>query len=88
MLVNILTALPASELKIQGSEDAWSVEKACSEVTATTIMANQDDPTCRSYVYCYIPNGTIVALIKNCKANQYYDTSLRVCVGTKPDYCT
>nr|XP_017029601.2 uncharacterized protein LOC108079706 [Drosophila kikkawai] len=87
LLVNILTALPASELKVQGSEEAWSLEKACSEVTATTLMGNQDDPTCRSYVYCYFNNGQVIGLIKTCKNGMYFDDSSKLCSSIKPDVC-
>ncbi|KAH8366811.1 hypothetical protein KR200_011781, partial [Drosophila serrata] len=66
----------------------WSKEATCADITVTTLFTNEDDPTCTTYVYCYISSGVIKALIKSCKANQYFDSSERVCVSTKPDYCT
>ncbi|KAH8366784.1 hypothetical protein KR200_009602 [Drosophila serrata] len=88
MLVNLLTALPTSELSDQSSEEAWSVEKACAEITTTTMARNQDDPTCSSYVYCYFTNGQVHALIKSCKMGYYFDDSFKICVTIKPDGCT
>ncbi|KAH8296810.1 hypothetical protein KR054_011552 [Drosophila jambulina] len=87
MMVNLLTALPASELEVQSSEEAWSVEKACNEVQTTSMFGNQDDPTCSSYVYCYVSNGQVKGLIKSCKKGQYFDDRIKMCVSTKPDVC-
>ncbi|XP_039229422.1 integumentary mucin C.1 isoform X2 [Drosophila yakuba] len=68
--------------------EPWSAEATCLTVTKTTLFQNQDDPTCTTYLYCYVVNGSATALIKNCKTNQYYDVSLKTCTATKPDYCT
>ncbi|KAH8264986.1 hypothetical protein KR038_011413, partial [Drosophila bunnanda] len=87
MLVNLLTALPTSELEVHGSEEAWSVEKACAEIESTRLVKNQDDLTCRSYVYCFTNNGQVHGLIKNCKVGQYFDDSFKMCVTIKPDVC-
>ncbi|KAH8349971.1 hypothetical protein KR084_010589, partial [Drosophila pseudotakahashii] len=67
----------------------WSAEATCLTVSKTTLFQNEDDPTCTTYLYCYVSSaGSATALIKNCKANQYFDAALKVCVDTKPDYCT
>ncbi|EDV50733.2 uncharacterized protein Dere_GG15109, partial [Drosophila erecta] len=74
---------------ITTTAEPWSAEATCSTVTKNTLFQNQDDPTCTTYLYCYVNNGSAtIALIKNCKANQYYDVTLKTCTDTKPDYCT
>ncbi|XP_070070703.1 integumentary mucin A.1 isoform X2 [Drosophila takahashii] len=66
----------------------WSAEATCLTVSKTTLFKNEDDPTCNSYLYCHVSNGSATALIKSCKANDYFDATEKVCSATKPDYCT
>lgn len=87
LLAHCLTALPAPEFDDHNSK-TWSAEEACSEVTTTTIMGNQADPTCRTYVYCYVVNGSALSLIKSCKANQYFDPNLKMCRSEVPAECS
>ncbi|XP_043647405.1 uncharacterized protein LOC122616139 [Drosophila teissieri] len=87
LLATGLSALPAPEFDDHNSK-TWSAEKACSEVTKTTIMENQEDPTCRTYVYCYVTNGSAFSLIKNCKTNQYFDPISKTCSSQVPAKCS
>nr|XP_016926281.2 cell wall protein DAN4 [Drosophila suzukii] len=68
--------------------EPWSAEATCSTVTKSTLFQNQDDPTCTTYLYCYVLNGSATALIRVCKTDQYFDATTRACSATKPDYCT
>ncbi|XP_016973372.1 probable endochitinase [Drosophila rhopaloa] len=68
--------------------EPWSAEATCLTITKSTLFQNKDDPTCTSYLYCYVSNGSATALIKKCPTNEYFDISSKVCGATKPDYCT
>ncbi|XP_017071479.2 integumentary mucin C.1 [Drosophila eugracilis] len=68
--------------------EPWSAEETCSTVTKNTLFQNKDDPTCATYLYCYVVNDSTLALIKSCKTNQYYNVEEKLCDDTKPDYCT
>lgn len=41
-----------------------------------------------SYVYCYVVNGSVLSLIKSCKANQYFDPNLKMCRSEVPAECS
>ncbi|XP_017070803.1 uncharacterized protein LOC108107708 [Drosophila eugracilis] len=86
LLVNCLVALPAPGLRDLETE-AWSAEKACQDVDRTVIIANQNDSTCATFVYCYISNSSTYALIKSCKSGQYFDADLYLCTINKPVGC-
>ncbi|XP_044250549.2 uncharacterized protein [Drosophila takahashii] len=81
--------MPRSPESDDQSSDSWSLETACQNLTKTTIMKNQNDPTCASYVYCYFgSNGPPVPLVKTCKSNTYFDDTIKICTTIKPDSCT
>ncbi|XP_017127754.1 uncharacterized protein LOC108146309 [Drosophila elegans] len=83
LLAQCLLALPARK-----SDETWSVEKACSEVTKSTSLKNQDDPTCSSFLYCYVSSGSATPLIKNCKPNEYFDSTTQICSSKVPNECS
>ncbi|EDW93224.2 uncharacterized protein LOC6532770 [Drosophila yakuba] len=87
LLATGLSALPASEFDDQNST-TWTAEEACSEVTKSTIIENQEDPTCRTYVYCYVTKGSVTSLIRNCKTNQYFDPISKMCSSQVPAKCS
>ncbi|XP_034120687.1 uncharacterized protein LOC117579085, partial [Drosophila guanche] len=66
-----LAAHPAPELNDQSTPE-WSAEKTCLEVTKSATLENQNDPTCGSYVFCYVSSGGATAVIFSCKANTTY----------------
>ncbi|XP_017058023.1 cell wall protein DAN4 [Drosophila ficusphila] len=68
--------------------EPWSAEATCSTVSKTTLFANEDDPTCSTFLYCYVASGSATALIKSCKTDQYFDATSKACSSTKPDNCT
>ncbi|XP_016973320.1 uncharacterized protein LOC108040375 [Drosophila rhopaloa] len=82
-LVQCILAVPAPE-----TDKTWIVEKACSDVTTNTLLKNHDDPTCRSYIYCYVANESATPLIKNCKADEYFDSTLKLCSSKVPNECS
>ncbi|XP_070852207.1 uncharacterized protein [Drosophila suzukii] len=73
---------------VKTTAEPWSAEATCSTVTKTNLFQNQDDPTCTTYLYCYVLNGSATALIRSCKTGSYFDATTRICRATKPDYCT
>ncbi|XP_022221477.1 uncharacterized protein LOC111073476 [Drosophila obscura] len=86
LLVQCLAAHPAPELDDQISQE-WSAEKTCLDVTKSASFENQNDPTCGSYVFCYVLNGEARPLISTCKESLYYDATLHYCSATKPQGC-
>ncbi|XP_043067216.2 salivary glue protein Sgs-3 isoform X1 [Drosophila bipectinata] len=64
----------------------WSAEETCLTVSKSTSFANEDDPTCTTFLFCYVQNGATTALIKNCPTGQYFNKT--GCSATKPDSCT
>ncbi|KAH8379238.1 hypothetical protein KR009_003828 [Drosophila setifemur] len=81
-IVPTTTPIPTTTAK------PWSAAETCLSVTQSTLFANEDDPTCISYLYCYVSKGSAQALIKNCRTDNYFDVDTKLCSATKPSYCT
>ncbi|XP_017057685.1 uncharacterized protein LOC108098980 [Drosophila ficusphila] len=86
LLVHCLVALPAPESNDLNTE-SWNADEACQEVDKSVMIANQNDSTCTSFVYCYITNGSPRALVKSCKSGQYFDAVNKFCTINKPEGC-
>ncbi|XP_016965922.1 uncharacterized protein LOC108035053 [Drosophila biarmipes] len=86
ILLHSLAAAPAPGQKALGT-DSWSADTACQELNKSAIIENQNDATCVTFVYCYIANGSTIALVKSCKSGQYFDSELRICSINKPEGC-
>ncbi|XP_043067217.1 uncharacterized protein [Drosophila bipectinata] len=84
VLIHCLAALPAPEQDTTGS---WSADEACQAQTKSSFLENQNDPTCKTFIYCYITNSSNQALVKSCKSGMYFDTTLKVCSINKPQNC-
>ncbi|KAH8301092.1 hypothetical protein KR018_001330, partial [Drosophila ironensis] len=84
LLVHSLSALPATA---QDNTDSWSADEACAAQTKSTFIENQSDSTCATFIYCYTTNGSSYALVKSCKAGQYFDATLKFCTSEKPEKC-
>ncbi|XP_017127753.1 cell wall protein DAN4 [Drosophila elegans] len=85
------TAAPTTTAKTTvttTTAEPWSAEATCLTVTKSTSFINQDDPTCNTFLYCYVLNGSAKALIRNCKPNEYFNDTIKECDAEKPDYCT
>ncbi|KAH8380307.1 hypothetical protein KR009_009876, partial [Drosophila setifemur] len=86
LLVHCLSALPAPASDDQNSQ-SWSADQACQDETNGSILKNENDSTCTTFILCYKVNGSIQALNKNCKAGQYFDAALFFCSSNKPSNC-
>ncbi|EDW40439.1 GL24893 [Drosophila persimilis] len=85
-LILIPMLLVQIRIRCQTAQE-WSAEKACLEVTRPGSFENQNDPTCGSYVFCYMSNGSSMALVFFCTENSYHDATLGACTTKKPEKC-
>ncbi|XP_034120685.1 uncharacterized protein LOC117579083 [Drosophila guanche] len=70
------------------TQKPWSAEETCLDVTKSASFKNEDDPTCATYLYCYVSNGVATALIYTCKETKpYFDSTLKGCSAKKPADC-
>ncbi|EDX09032.1 uncharacterized protein LOC6736585 [Drosophila simulans] len=86
LLVQCLLAGAAPALKDLDA-GTWSAEEACQNVDKSVIIANQNDSTCATFVYCYKVDDSTRALIKSCKSGQFFDADLEFCSVSKPAGC-
>ncbi|XP_026845444.1 uncharacterized protein LOC6596215 [Drosophila persimilis] len=91
----VSTTLPTDEIPATiattttTTEKPWSAEETCLNVTKSTSFTNEDDPTCATYLFCYVANGAVKALIKSCPSTTpYFDSTISGCSATKPNNCT
>ncbi|XP_037824859.1 mucin-2-like [Lucilia sericata] len=54
---------------------------------ATTGSYYADDPTCTTFVVCYLSGNSLAGIKKNCKAGQYFPPGAKFCAAPKPDLC-
>ncbi|XP_043647407.1 uncharacterized protein LOC122616142 isoform X2 [Drosophila teissieri] len=86
LLVHCLLAVPAPAPKDLDA-GSWSADEACREAGKSGMIANQNDSTCATYVYCYVVNDSTMALIKSCKSGQFFDADRKFCSITKTAEC-
>ncbi|XP_022221475.2 uncharacterized protein LOC111073474 [Drosophila obscura] len=70
------------------TQKPWSAAETCLTVTKSSTFVNEDDPTCATYLFCYVSNGVATPLIKTCPAAIPYFDPITQCSATKPDNCT
>ncbi|EDV50734.1 uncharacterized protein LOC6545409 [Drosophila erecta] len=85
LLVHCLLAGPAPALR-DSDAGSWSADEACQEAVKSVMIANQNDSTCATYVYCYV-NDSTWALIKSCHSGLFFDADLKFCSIRKPAGC-
>ncbi|KAI8115699.1 hypothetical protein FF38_03890 [Lucilia cuprina] len=54
---------------------------------ATTGSFYADDPTCTTFVVCYISGTSLAGIKKNCQLGQYFPPGAKFCSAPKPDVC-
>ncbi|XP_068150069.1 LOW QUALITY PROTEIN: salivary glue protein Sgs-3 [Drosophila tropicalis] len=66
---------------------AW--DASCAAVTKVTLFANEDDPTCTTYIYCYLVNGVFKPTVRTCSSSKpYFNPDIAKCDSTLPAGCT
>ncbi|XP_065361921.1 mucin-2-like [Calliphora vicina] len=52
---------------------------------ASTGSYYADDPTCTTFVVCFLSGDSLTGIKKSCKAGQYFPPGAKYCSATKPD---
>uniref|UniRef100_A0A336N5M2 CSON006966 protein n=1 Tax=Culicoides sonorensis TaxID=179676 RepID=A0A336N5M2_CULSO len=68
------TALPPFSQTPSPAITAW-----CQRENLTGLFPNKIDPSCRTYVRCYLANGVIVGSSERCATGTLFNPTLKVC---------